>query len=193
MGTGTDVIRQDIDALRDSMSETIVEIEDRVKGTVDTTVEKVKRTFDLRQQVIDQPFMAIGAAVVVGFVVGSMGNNDTQHAGYSSSTQEWRADVSKPEQPRAASHEPGLIDRVREQFGDEINMLTSAGVAVGVNMLRDTIQQYLPRLGETYQRMQTPQAARPNIQPSHMAYASSDAEKPPINGSSSHRPVDRTF
>jgi ElaB/YqjD/DUF883 family membrane-anchored ribosome-binding protein len=80
MAEGTEPIRQDIEEIRDSMTDKMEQIESRVRGTVDnvretvdTTVESVKRSFDVKQQVQDRPWAAFGLAVLAGFTLGSLG------------------------------------------------------------------------------------------------------------------------
>lgn len=72
MDQGTEPIKQDIAAIRDSMTDKMSEIESRVSGTVDQTVESVKRTFDIKHQVGERPWVAVGAAVLAGYALGTM-------------------------------------------------------------------------------------------------------------------------
>lgn len=103
MDQRTEPIKQDIDNIRDSMTEKLSAIEDKVKGTVDETVEKVKgqvtdtvetvkQAFDIKQQVGDHPWAALGVSLLAGYVLGTLGegDNDTQY----------RADYSKHDQQR---------------------------------------------------------------------------------------------
>jgi ElaB/YqjD/DUF883 family membrane-anchored ribosome-binding protein len=162
MAEGTESIRQDIDAIRGSMTDTMEQIESRVKGTVDTTVENVKRTFDVKQQISDQPWAALGIAVVAGYMLGSMGSD--------SESDSAPAYMSAPDSlakaaPASTPNKPGILDDVIDQFGDELNVLKSAAIAMAVTMVRDTIAQNMPQLAKMYQRAQpepqTAASARP--------------------------------
>lgn len=152
MAEGTETIRQDIDAIRDSMTTTMEQIESRVKGTVDTTVENVKRTFDIKQHIADQPWMAIGVAIAAGYVLGSQdgGSGPMRYAGYDAADNDQSTAANLQQKP----HKPGIIDEVIDQFGDELNVLKAAAIGVAVNMVRDTIQQNVPQIANAYQRAQ---------------------------------------
>jgi len=93
MDQRTEPIRQDIDHIRDQMTEKIAAIEDKVKGQVNETVDTVKQAFDIKQQVAAHPWAALGVSVLAGYVLGTLGDSDD------SSTQ-YRADYSKHDQPR---------------------------------------------------------------------------------------------
>ena len=159
MVEGTESIRQDIDAIRGSMTDTMGQIESRVKGTVDTTVENVKHTFDIKQHIADQPWAALGIAVAAGYMLGSMdGGSESAKPNYSYNASDSynAADASQSSFMSNgngnAPHKAGLLDDVMAQFGDEINMLKAAAVTMAVGMLRDTIQQNVPQLGKAYER-----------------------------------------
>jgi hypothetical protein len=161
MAEGTESIRQDIDAIRGSMTDTMEQIETRVKGTVDTTVQNVKRTFDIKQQIGDQPWAALGIAIVAGYMLGSSGSDSE-----SGSARSHTADHDSLGKTDTAStpDKPGILDDVIDQFGDELNVLKSAAIAVAVNMVRDTLAQNVPQLAKTYprpQQQQTAASARP--------------------------------
>jgi ElaB/YqjD/DUF883 family membrane-anchored ribosome-binding protein len=93
MDQRTEPIRQDIDHIRDQMTEKIAAIEDKVKGQVNETVDNVKQAFDIKQQVGAHPWAALGVSVLAGYVLGTLGDSDD------SSTQ-YRADYGKHDQPR---------------------------------------------------------------------------------------------
>src|SRR5687767_11990215 len=69
MDQGTEPIRQDIDAIRDSMSNKVEQIESKIKDTVEDT----KRMVDVRYQVSQHPWAALGLSVFVGYTLGSVG------------------------------------------------------------------------------------------------------------------------
>jgi len=82
MDTRTEPIRQDIDSLRDSMTDKMGQIEAKIKGTVDDTTETIKRGLDVKYQVSEHPWTALGVAVLAGYALGSMGGNDSQPSTY---------------------------------------------------------------------------------------------------------------
>jgi ElaB/YqjD/DUF883 family membrane-anchored ribosome-binding protein len=76
MDQGTEPIRQDIDQIRASMTDKMERIEAKIKGTVDETAGSVKRMVDLKYQASEHPWAAIGASVLAGIVLGSLGDQD---------------------------------------------------------------------------------------------------------------------
>lgn len=91
MDQRTEYIRQDIDATREAMTDKLGQIESKVKGTVDdlkgsventveTVKENVKQAFDIKQQVVERPWTMLGASVVAGYVLGSLGSSDDSSA-----------------------------------------------------------------------------------------------------------------
>jgi len=113
MGQSSDQIRQEIDQsrqgaaekidqlkeqvegtatdMRGQVQETAEQMIDQVKGTVDETIETVRENFDFRQQIEERPLVALGAALVGGFLLGGMtrgsqGQSGTQHPSYASGT-----------------------------------------------------------------------------------------------------------
>jgi len=90
MAEEPDVIRQQIDETRSSLTEKLETLEGQVRGTVqeakasvegtiqnvkDTvhdTVATVKRTFDVRYQTERHPWAMVGGSVLAGFMLGSL-------------------------------------------------------------------------------------------------------------------------
>ena len=60
MDQRTDDIRQNIESTRDALDEKLDALETRAR-----------ETFDIRHQVAERPWMALGAAMAAGFVLGS--------------------------------------------------------------------------------------------------------------------------
>lgn len=163
MSEETDAIRQDIASVRESMIDTIEQIESKVRGTVDTTVDQVNRMFDLRHQVRERPWVALGAAALVGFAAGSIGgsrHDDTREryatdastygrAGYASYDRYGADEAYNDQQDRTS----GLMRDLGDQFGNELQLITAAALAAGVNMLRDTIKQSVPNFEQEYDQV----------------------------------------
>jgi ElaB/YqjD/DUF883 family membrane-anchored ribosome-binding protein len=77
MDQRTEPIRQDIDAIRDSMTYKIEQIESKIKGTVEDT----RRMVDIKYQVSQRPWAALGVSLLVGYTLGSIGGDDTPSRG----------------------------------------------------------------------------------------------------------------
>src|SRR5215211_1513592 len=70
MDQRTEPIRQDIDSIRDKLEQ----IESKIKGTVEDT----RRMVDVKYQVSQRPWAAMGVSLLVGYTLGSIGGNDTR-------------------------------------------------------------------------------------------------------------------
>jgi ElaB/YqjD/DUF883 family membrane-anchored ribosome-binding protein len=176
MATETEPIRQDIDAIRDSMTDKMGMIESKVKGTVDNTVETVKRTFDIKEQVREHPWAALGMAVATGYVLGSMGGSDDHEPRREyqrgEAVQYYASRDDRNERNRTSNgandrtyeqqrsqQEPGFLDSIMSQFGDELDTVKTAAVAAATSMLRDMLKQNLPQFAASYEqarRQKTP-------------------------------------
>lgn len=58
----------------DEAKSTVEGIVENVKDTMDDTVTVVKRSFDLRYQVEQRPWLMVGSAVFVGYMLGGLGS-----------------------------------------------------------------------------------------------------------------------
>ena len=106
MGQTADQLRQEVEQKREDAAQKIDAIETRVqetaqmaRDTVDETVQKardtvtetvdtVKQSFDIRRQAEERPLVALGAALLGGFLLGNLAGGDDkgrhrggQHAG----------------------------------------------------------------------------------------------------------------
>src|SRR5919199_5805900 len=96
MDQRSDYIRQDIESTRASLDDKL-----------DTLETKARQTFDLKYQVAERPWMALGAAVAAGFVVGSLGgdNEPQRWHGQPITTTDYNQHVAynAPSQPEKSS------------------------------------------------------------------------------------------
>jgi ElaB/YqjD/DUF883 family membrane-anchored ribosome-binding protein len=162
MSEATETIRQDIATIRDSMTDKMEQIESKVRGTVDTTVETVGKIFDLKQQVGEHPWAALGLAALTGYLLGSVGGA-SEPAPRPGDAVRYYVDDPKA---RAASsgQQLDLIGEISEQFGSELQVITAAATAAAMSMLRDTIKESLPQFGQAYEKASgTAQEEDPSI------------------------------
>lgn len=94
MDKGTEPIRQDIDHIRESMTDKMEQIEAQIKGTVSDTTETLKRSLDVKYQVSEHPWAALGVAILAGYALGSMGGSSSSS---SPSTYRYRDDFQHNE------------------------------------------------------------------------------------------------
>lgn len=118
MDQSTEPIKQEIDETREAMTARMEQIESRVQGTVENVkgtaqeaVENVKQKLDVKRMVDQRPWTMLGAAMLVGFTLGSMGGSDEPRREYSSGQSgrayryyddEVRYDIDHPPQSTAS-------------------------------------------------------------------------------------------
>jgi hypothetical protein len=172
MDQRTEPIRQDIDSIRDSMTDKLEQIETKIKGTVEDT----RRMVDVKYQVSQRPWAALGVSLLVGYTLGSLGGDDrrteTQHntslryyaeprEERARSTRDYDAETrassfSQHSDTRAKS-QPGMLDPIMDQFGDEFEMLKAAAITSVIGLVRDTVRQNLPGLDQELGRLRSKQ------------------------------------
>lgn len=192
MDQRTEYIRQDIDATREAMTDKLEQIESKVKGTVDdlkgsventveTVKENVKQAFDIKQQVSERPWTMLGASVVAGYVLGSLGSSDdspasrtsqyrSNYSNYSSgepvryysdssssnynrseSDGSYGSSYSRPASSSGSSA-TSAVTGLLDSFGLEFDTLKDAAVVTVGNMLRDMMKKNLPQFAEEFER-----------------------------------------
>ena len=169
MDQRTEPIRQDIDSIRDSMTDKMDQIESKIKGTVEDT----RRMVDVKYQVSQRPWAALGASMLVGYALGSLGGGDDTPAQpqrgeayrYYGEPSDDRARAMRERdtnfretstaQHQDARHEskPGFLDQIMDQFGDEIELLKGAALMSVTGLIRDTVRRNLPALQNEVERM----------------------------------------
>ena len=169
MDQRTEPIRQDIDSIRDSMTDKLEQIETKIKGTVEDT----RRLVDVKYQVSQRPWAALGVSLLVGYTLGSIGGDDThdqpqRYYGQSRddrarATHERDADTrsSSFAQP-ADTHskaQPGMLDQIMDQFGDEFQLLKAAAITSVIGLVRDAVRQNLPGVDQELGRLRSQQGA----------------------------------
>jgi hypothetical protein len=144
MDQRSDHIRQDIESTRTSLGEKL-----------DSLESKARETFDLKHQVSERPWMALGAAVAAGMVVGSLGGGDEQRwHGQPMTTTDYNQHAYTQPTPTqyASSATPqagkSTVDSVLSQFDDEIEMLKGAAISALTSFLHDSIRAYVPAMGQ---------------------------------------------
>lgn len=162
MSEETDAIRQDIASVRESITDKIEQIESKVRGTVDTKVDQFHQLFDVQHQVRERPWATLGVAALVGFAAGSMGAPKPARAEYRRYTNSayaytnGSARYAPAGQPTAykAQQSQDMIRDLTDQFGDELRLMTSAALAAGMHLLRDTLSQSVPDFDREYRKQE---------------------------------------
>jgi hypothetical protein len=150
------------------MTDKMEQIESKIKGTVDDT----KRMVDIRYQVSQRPWIALGTSVLIGYALGSLGDSQSASPSYSGSAVQYfpastedrnrssatsgerdrYTNTSYQQEPRHSS-EPGIVDQLKDQFGGELETLKAAAVASLISLVRDAVRQNLPALHQEVERL----------------------------------------
>jgi hypothetical protein len=129
------------------------------------------RGLDLRAQVDQHPWTALGVAALTGYVLGSVGGSDEherrepasyrqydarqrddQPAAMASAQHEARRAATQPPSAYASAPGGGIWGSVLDQFSGELRTLTTAAVGTAVAMLRDTLSESVPQFAQEYER-----------------------------------------
>jgi hypothetical protein len=171
MDQRTEPIRQDIDAIRDSMTDKMEQIESKIKGTVEDTRQMV----DIKYQVSQRPWTAMGVSLLIGYALGSIGGGDDTSAqpqrgerfyyynqpsdDRSRATREHETnmrDMSTAQRQNARREsKPGFLDQIMDEFGDEIELLKGAALMSVTGLIRDTVHRNLPALQQEVDRIRS--------------------------------------
>jgi ElaB/YqjD/DUF883 family membrane-anchored ribosome-binding protein len=164
---------EDIDQTRSDLAQKVEQLEEKVRDTVlsatenvnDTiesvtstvqqTVHSVQQTFDVNYQMQQRPWLLIGGAVVVGFVVGAAVSRQRSGMGWGRSGRpaDFSPSAESPQAPaerfapQPESRGPSLVSNLLTQFGPEINKVKEVAIGYLVGMARDAIKDALPALG----------------------------------------------
>jgi ElaB/YqjD/DUF883 family membrane-anchored ribosome-binding protein len=137
-------------------TEAVHETVETVKETVHESVETVKETFDLRLQVERHPWAMVGAAAGLGFVSGllfgrvaparraSFGSSFEPAGSWSQPTAAPAASLREEPAARPAAQEPNWMDTVARQFAPEINKLKGLALGTVFGVVRDMVSQAAP-------------------------------------------------
>ena len=176
MDQRTEPIRQDIDSIRDSMTDKIEQIETKIKGTVEDT----RRMVDIKYQVSQRPWTALGISLLVGYTLGSIGGDDPRaqsqrgepfryydqpHDDRARLGREYDSDSRSNSFARHANTQraaqPGMLDQIMDQFSDEFQLLKAAAITSVISLVRDTVRQNLPALDQELGRLRSEQDSTP--------------------------------
>jgi hypothetical protein len=160
MDQGSDHIRQNIESTRAALDEKL-----------DTLETKARETFDLRHQVAERPWMALGAAVAAGFVLGSMGGGSEEQRWHGQPATTVDYNQHSGHTP-AGQDEKSSLDSFLGQFDDEIDMLKGAAISTLTNFLHETIRAYVPAMGQHLSASSNPEQGRTPSTATNASYSS---------------------
>jgi len=164
--TFTDATKETVSTVKDTVSQ----IADTVSGSVEKTVNTVKDTFDLTKQIDQHPWVVVGGAAAVGFLVGRMLPSGPPLSSWTGSSGDRVAQrmTDSPYNPRheSSGHNghsfsqreqtsggQGFLGGLFNTFRDQIQGLEGLAVAAAMGLVRDLVKQNVQgdigsRLGE---------------------------------------------
>lgn len=123
------------------VQDTAEHLREQVSGAVDDTIQSVKENVDLRKTIEERPLLALGAALIGGFVLGGLtgGDNNGQHQYQGAGTSSH------------ASGGPGSqlgqgLRAAIQKTGIEDTLSSAAAAFVGSlgDQLKDTLDRNMP-------------------------------------------------
>jgi hypothetical protein len=121
--------------------------------------------FDLKGQVMAHPWAALGISIAAGYVLGSIGGSaedEQPQAGeefhyYSASPREKTSssddDQSSMNGQPPSTANPGVMDQVMSEFGDNVQLLKGAAMSSLVGFIRDALRENAPGMYQEYERL----------------------------------------
>ena len=166
MDDSPEVIRQQMEETRASLSEKLETLEQQVVGTVQDarqavagTVQGVKDAFDLKLQVQRHPWPMLAGSVAVGFVAGDVVERMIPEARRSTAPadlhpQRWptigngsasERPLAEEPPPQAETHaKSDWLHSLAQEFGPEISKLKGLAVGAAMSVLREMTAQSVP-------------------------------------------------
>jgi ElaB/YqjD/DUF883 family membrane-anchored ribosome-binding protein len=201
----------------DGAKSTVEDIVENVKETMDDTVTKVKRSFDLRYQVEQNPWLMVGGAVVVGSIVGSLlnrGDEDRRYYSYSGDsvhTGNYVADttggtgpysisgeedgtarqanvVPSYQAPQKQSSWTGALGQFQEEFDVVKGVVTSAVMGTVMKTLQEMIRQNIPGIASQFDEAMDRIGKKWGVKPNEH-----DSNHEPANGIRQEQPPGGTY
>ena len=153
-------MRQEIDCTRSAMADKLEALEDRMMNTVQSaretvadsiqsakdTVASVKRTFDLKHQVEQRPWLMVGGCFLVGLAVGGLIPMVRPRSSktLSGPTENGRFAIAAPTPQLQIElpSRPGIL----EPFQEEIDKVKGIAIGFVMGLVRDSLKESVPQL-----------------------------------------------
>lgn len=142
-----ELIRRQIEEARASLKQKLELLEGQARDAVKRAragvdkvhhaVDAVQRTFDVKRQVADHPWAAVGVAMLAGAALGFL------RPGRKRATLE-SAVVQANGEPAAPPPSPGRWETLLQPFQEEIGELKELAIGAAAGVVRDLVKQSLP-------------------------------------------------
>ena len=145
-----------------AVNETVENVKTAVSDTVNTVTDTVKQSLDVTAQVRENPIVAVGSALAVGFVAGLMLFRSRTSAAASSPSAPAApayqpARAAEPTRPLA----PSIWDAVLTRVGQELFKVGERAVESASASIQQTVNDQIPKLIENL--VQSHQTANINV------------------------------
>jgi hypothetical protein len=148
----TDAVQGAADAVQ-TVTEAVQETVDSVKGGVQDAAETVKETFDLSGQVARRPWAMFAGSVAVGFVAAKVvGWRGERRAGHTLRAAFQPQPLATPAAPAGLNgRDEGMnwLGWLERSFGPEIEKLKELSIGTTMSLVRDLATQSVPVALET--------------------------------------------
>jgi len=167
------------------MTDKIGQIENKIKGTVEDTRRMVDIKYHVSQRPWAALGISLLVGYTLGSIGGGSDDSRSQpqrgetfrnynqqrgepfryygehsddraHQGRERDTDSRNTSFASHSEPRRAA-QPGMIDQIMDQFGDEFQLLKAAAISSVVTLVRDAVRQNLPALDQEVGRLRSEQ------------------------------------
>jgi len=143
----TQAVNQTVEAVTSTVQDTV----SGVTETVQKTVEAVKETFSLSRQVEQRPWLCVGGAVTLGYLLGAFllprsserqaEDQDTSHEPEPEPAQAYEEPVARAPEPTHGEHQ---VPNWLGGLGDTLDKLRGLAVGTTTGVLGEMVRSFLP-------------------------------------------------
>jgi hypothetical protein len=150
MGESADQLREEVERAREGASDKI----DQIEAKVQDTAQQVKEQFDFRRQVEERPLVALGAALIGGFILGGMTGDDGDGG-------ERRVEGQHTPAYGSQSHRQssGIMHGIKQAakssgFEETLTNMAAAFMGTATEKMKTAAEQNLPGFAQKFQSAQ---------------------------------------
>jgi hypothetical protein len=145
-------VQESTEGLVTGIQDAAEQVREQVSGAVDDTIQAVKQNVDVKQMIEERPLLALGAALVGGFVLGGLtrgGDNGQPQQYQGSGTSTHAAGGS-------GSHLGSGLRAAIQKSGIEDTLSSAAAAFVGSlgDQLKETLDRNMPGFADKMQSAQ---------------------------------------
>ncbi len=148
-------VQETAESLATGVQETAEQVREQVSGVIEDTIQSVKENVDLKQMIEERPLVALGVALVGGFVLGGVTGNDgggqhhyqeSSQAGYSGARSSGGSSSPMGSGIRTAIQKTGIEDTLSSAVAALVGSMS--------DQIKDTLDRNLPGFADKMQSAQ---------------------------------------